>query len=378
MKQINCINTKKGCGGCDDLHTPYTQQLQNKTQFIQTLFKGICPVRQIDFCPNSLNYRHKVTATFAKQGKQTVLGIYQKNSHRVVPSTQCVLQSQTANQVLTAILQIVNANHFIPYDEDKKTGLLRHVVVRVAANSNDVMVTVVTASPIFPGSKNFVHQLVKMCPNVKTVIQNINPYSTTMVLGKSEKVLYGTGRLPDKLLGHSFYISSQSFYQVNPAATQILYSHALNMADISANVSFLDAYCGTGTIGICAAAKGGRGVGVELNKNAVKDAIQNAKINGIKNIRFFCSDAGNYLSQEKQQFDVVFVDPPRSGCSIEFINSLGRAKPRRIVYISCNPETQVRDVRQLQKMGYKPQYCQPVDMFPYTCHVENICLLTRA
>ena len=239
------------------------------------------------------------------------------------------------------------------------------------------MVTVVTSSPVFPGSKNFVRQLVQLCPFVKTVVQNINTSHTTMVLGKGEKVLYGNGHLLDKLLGHTFSISSQSFYQVNPAATQILYQHALNMANIGQHTTFLDAYCGTGTIGICAAAAGGQGTGVELNPRAVADAVQNAKCNHIHNMRFVCMDAGKYLSQLRTPVNVLFVDPPHSGCSAEFINSVGRAKPSRIVYISCNPETQVRDIKQLLKKGYCAQYCQPVDMFPHTDHVETVVLLSK-
>ncbi len=239
------------------------------------------------------------------------------------------------------------------------------------------MVTVVTSSPVFPGSKNFVRQLVQLCPFVKTVVQNINTSHTTMVLGKGEKVLYGNGHLLDKLLGHTFSISSQSFYQVNPAATQILYQHALNMANIGQHTTFLDAYCGTGTIGICAAAAGGQGTGVELNPRAVADAVQNAKCNHIHNMRFVCMDAGKYLSQLRTPVNVLFVDPPHSGCSAEFINSVGRAKPSRIVYISCNPETQVRDIKQLLKKGYCAQYCQPVDMFPHTDHVETVVLLSH-
>lgn len=239
------------------------------------------------------------------------------------------------------------------------------------------MVTVVTSSPVFPGSKNFVRQLVQLCPFVKTVVQNINTSHTTMVLGKGEKVLYGNGHLLDKLWGHTFSISSQSFYQVNPAATQILYQHALNMANIGQHTTFLDAYCGTGTIGICAAAAGGQGTGVELNPRAVADAVQNAKCNHIHNMRFVCMDAGKYLSQLRTPVNVLFVDPPHSGCSAEFINSVGRAKPSRIVYISCNPETQVRDIKQLLKKGYCAQYCQPVDMFPHTDHVETVCLMSR-
>lgn len=364
MQQIQCPNRQKMCGGCDDISTPYQQQLQKKTQQIEQLFAHICPVKDIDFAPEHLYYRHKVTATFAKRGKQVILGIYQKNSHRVVPSTDCILQSKRANQVLAAILQVVNANHFTPYDEDRGTGLLRHVVVRVSADTQDVMVTVVTASPAFPGSKNFVRQLVQLCPFVKTVVQNINTSHTTMVLGKGEKVLYGSGHLLDKLLGHTFSISSQSFYQVNPAATQILYRHALNMANIGQRTTFLDAYCGTGTIGICAAAAGGQGTGVELNPRAVADAVQNAKRNHIHNMRFVCMDAGKYLSQLRTPVNVLFVDPPRSGCSTEFINSVGRAKPSRIVYISCNPETQVRDIKQLLKKDTAPSTASRWTCFP--------------
>jgi len=238
----------------------------------------------------------------------------------------------------------------------------------------------VTAGPIFPAKNNFVKALRKEHPDITTIVHNINPYQTSLVLGERENVLYGMGKIEDELCGLTFRISPRSFYQINPVQTEVLYNTAMEYADMSGREKVIDAYCGIGTIGLVASKRAGEVIGVELNRDAVHDAISNAKRNGIKNVRFFCDDAGEFMlgmAQDGERADIVFMDPPRAGSDECFLSSLVTLAPKKIVYISCNPETQQRDLRFLTKRGYKVEKIQPVDMFPHTNHVETVVLLSH-
>ena len=242
------------------------------------------------------------------------------------------------------------------------------------------MVVLVTASPVFPSKNNFVKALRKVHPEITTVVQNINDRGTSMVLGTRDVVLYGKGFIEDKLCGCTFRISAQSFYQVNPVQTEILYQKAIEAAGLTGKETVLDAYCGIGTIGLIAASKAKQVTGVELNKEAVRDAIKNAKRNQTKNITFYCEDAGEFMlkmAAEDQQLDVVFMDPPRSGSSEVFLDCLAKLAPKKVVYVSCNPETLARDLRILKKKGYQMQEAWPVDMFPFCDHIETVVLLSK-
>lgn len=242
------------------------------------------------------------------------------------------------------------------------------------------MVVLVTASPVFPSKNNFVKALREKHPEITTIIQNINGRSTSMVLGEKEHVLFGKGYIEDVLCGHRFRISSKSFYQVNPVQTEKLYNKAMELAALTGSETVLDAYCGIGTIGITASGRAKRVIGVELNKDAVRDAVQNAKRNEIKNIEFYCNDAGRFMSRmaaQGEKLDVVFMDPPRSGSTEEFIHSVAEAGPRKVVYISCGPETLARDLKIFARNGYRAREAWGVDLFPWTGHVETVVFLSR-
>ncbi len=267
-----------------------------------------------------------------------------------------------------------------PYDEDTKVGYLRHLLVRIGKVTGEVMVVLVTACKKVPNLTALVNQIVALHPNVTTVVQNINGKKTSMVLGRTEIVHYGEGKIKDKLCGLTFNISPRSFYQINHSQTEKLYQYAIKAANIRKSDTVLDAYSGIGTISLICAKYAKHVTGVEINETAVKDAVENAKQNGIKNAEFIYADAGEYLKQMAQQnnhFDVVIVDPPRGGCSKAFIDNLKYAKPKRIVYISCNPVTQARDLKQIQISNYRVVDIQPFDLFPFTTSVENIVVLSR-
>ena len=370
------------CGGCQLQHLTYEGQLKYKQQKMEKLLGTYGKISPIIGMENPDHYRNKVHATFSydKKGK-IVAGIYEEDSHRVIPVNNCLIQNQKANAIIQTIRKLMPSFKLTPYDEDYSTGFLRHVLIRTGHVSKQVMVVLVGGTPIFPSKNNFTKALIKEHPEITTVIFNINPRRTSMVLGDRETVLFGKGYIEDTLCGKTFRLSSKSFYQVNTVQTEKLYKKALEMANLKGNENVLDAYCGIGTIGIIASDRAGEVIGVELNKDAVNDAVLNAKANKVDNIKFFQGDAGDFMlemAEEGEQLDVVILDPPRNGSSEQFLNALIQLSPPTVVYISCGPESLARDLKVLVNGGYKVKEMVPVDMFPWTEHVEAIILMTRS
>ena len=402
------------CGSCSRIAIPYADQLAEKEAYVRSLFEGIadeaCTFDPILGMADPVRFRDKIASPFApgrpvksrgnardahgsKRGsapKRDVLcGMYAAGTHRIVPIDDCPVEHEVGRKVIAAIRRIMLRYGMEAYDEDAGTGFVRHAVVRVGHETGEVLVTIVTNGGEFPGSKNFCRELVKACPQITTIVQNVNTRQTNAILGNEERVLYGPGFIIDTLCGLSFRISSHSFYQVNATQTEVLYRTAIDMAREglpeqcgSRPVSLMDAYCGTGTIGLVAASliHGSHVVGVDNVESAIRDARLNAKHNGIDNAEFAAEDAGVYLQHMAAQgarLDVLLMDPPRAGSSEEFLAAAIALSPKRIVYISCNPVTQARDVRVLADGGYRLQRIQPVDMFPHTDHVECVCLLAK-
>ncbi len=373
------------CGGCRLQHLSYDAQLEWKQkrveQLMQEYIQAGAKFYQILGMQEPWRYRNKSHSTFALNSKrQIVAGIYEENSHRVVSVDHCIIQNQQADEIVRSIRQIMKECKLLPYDEDTQTGLLRHVLIRKGFATGEIMVVLVTASMLFPARSKFVTMLREKHPEITTIVMNCNPKKTSMVLGEQERVLYGKGLIEDELCGKRFTISPKSFYQVNPVQTEVLYQRALQMANLTGTEKVLDAYCGIGTISLIASESAKEVIAVELNREAVKDAIGNAKRNGIKNVRFFCDDAGRFMTEmasKKEKVDVVLMDPPRNGSDEAFLQSVCKLKPKKVVYISCNPQTQKRDLKVLTAAGYQVKEIQPVDMFPHTAHCENICLLVK-
>jgi len=292
----------------------------------------------------------------------------------------CQIEDQEADAIIREIKGLLKSFKIKTYDEDTGYGLLRHVLVRKGYHTGEIMVVLVLASPILPSKNNFVKALRKNHPNISTVVINVNDKKTSMVLGERNIVVYGKGFIEDKLCGCTFRISPNSFYQVNPAQTEHLYEKAIECAKLTGKEKVIDAYCGTGTIGIIASKHAKEVLGVELNKDAIKDAITNAKRNEIKNIRFVNDDAGKYmvsLAEKKEQVDVVIMDPPRSGSDEAFLSSVVKLAPKRVVYVSCGPDTLARDLKYLTRKGYKVTEATPFDMFPMTAHTEVVVGLIK-
>lgn len=382
---MECRLKAKKCGGCPMLGLDYAEQLKQKEAAVRKLVGKYGPVAPIRGAENPCHYRNKVISTFAAgPGGKLVSGIYAAGTHKVLPVESCLLQDEVLDTVMQAVRAAASTCRYQPYNEDKGTGLLRHCLLRRGVVSGQVMVVLVTAQPVLPGAKNFVRALLaeaeKRHVSVTTVVQNYNPRRTSVVLGEEEKVLYGKGFILDTLCGKTYALSPRSFYQINHDQTEVLYGLAVEAARLTGKEVVLDAYCGIGTIGLTASGRAKQVVGVELNRDAVHDAIGNAKHNGVKNARFFAADATQWIGEAAaagERADVIFMDPPREGSTPQFIESVARMAPKRVVYVSCNPVTLARDLELLTRKGYKVESSTPVDMFPHSEHIETVCLLSK-
>ena len=387
MEKKVCGNQKK-CGSCRYLSLSYEGQLKAKEEYVRKsvgkeLARKVMPVIGME---DPWHYRNKVTAVFARDRKgDPVSGVYEGGTHRVLSVEECLLEDVTADRIIGTIRGMLKSFKIWVYDEDTRRGLLRYVLVRRGFATGQVMVVLVTASPVFPSKKNFVQALLRAHPEITTVVQNINPRTDSLILGDRQQVLYGKGYIEDVLCGCTFRISPASFYQINPVQTRKLYEKAMELARLTGKERVIDAYCGIGTIGLIAASRpaasrAGEVVGVELNPDAVRDAVTNAKRNGITNARFYRADAGDFMvkmAEKGERADVLFMDPPRSGSTETFIRSAVRLGPDRIVYISCSPQTLGRDLKVFGRLGYQAGKIWPVDMFPWTESCEAVVLLSH-
>lgn len=379
-KVTKCSVSKK-CGSCQYQGVPYKEQLAAKQKRMKKLLGKFANVKPIIGMDDPFYYRNKVHAVFDRDKKGNIIcGTYEAKTHKVVPIEECMIEDKISQEIIRTIRDMLKSFRIKTYDEDTGYGLLRHVLVRRGFFTDEIMVVIVIGSPIFPSKNNFVKALRKKYPQITTVVLNVNDKKTSMVLGERDIVIYGKGYIRDTLCGCTFRISPQSFYQVNPVQTEILYKTAIEYAGLGRKETVIDAYCGIGTIGLVAAKRAKNVIGVELNPDAVRDARINAKENKITNARFYQGDAGEFMenmAENGEHTDVVFMDPPRTGSDKKFMSSVIKLNPSRIVYISCGPETLARDLEYLTKHGYDVRKIQPVDMFSFTDHCENICLLTK-
>ena len=372
-----------GCGGCSFQQYAYPAQLEYKRAKVKEQFRKIAKM-DVEPLPtlgmdDPYFYRNKIQMPFGKDNRGNLYcGFYKEGTHVIVPVDTCYIEDERAKKVLDAIKRLGKSFRIEPYREDEGSGFLRHVLIRAAKHRDEVMVVLVTYKDVFPSRSNFVKALLKECPFITTVVQNVNPRHTNVILGEFERVLYGPGFITDVLCGISFKISAKSFYQVNPIMTEVLYQKAVEFAKITENDVVFDAYSGIGTIGMVASKNAKRVIAVELVKEAVADARRNAKENGVNNISFYCDDASSFMvfvAKRGEHVDVLFMDPPRKGSDERCLNAVCQLSPSRIVYVSCDPSTLARDVAYLSKK-YDLLTLQPVDMFPHTMHVETVAMLS--
>ena len=369
----------KKCGGCQIHNMDYEAQLDFKMKKVVRLLGRFHYVENIIGMDNPYHYRNKVQAAFGRDKQNRIIsGVYQSSTHRIVPVDDCLIEDKKADEIIVTIRKLIKSFKLGTFDENKMVGFLRHVLVKRGFASGEIMVVLVTGTEEFKSKRSFINALLERHPDITTIVQNINNKRTNLVLGEKMITLYGDGVIKENLCGYTFTISPKAFYQINPVQTEILYNKAMEFADIKKSDIVIDAYCGTGTIGIIASKYAGHVYGVELNKDAVRDAKKNAKLNNIENIDFVNADAGRYMvniADEGLKADVVIMDPPRAGSDVKFLKSLVKLSPKKVVYISCNPETLARDLMFLSKNRYKIRKIQPVDMFPHTEHVECAALL---
>ncbi len=377
---MKCLIEKK-CGSCKYINTDYQRQLKIKTDYCKKLLKDnkldMYEVKDTIGMGHPYEYRNKIIVAFNHRYE---FGFYEEDSHKIIPYDRCLLHEELSDMIIKKIQSLLKRYRVSIYDENRNRGLLRHVLIRRALVTDQTMVVLVCNDNVFKGSKNFCNELIKNFPSIKTVVLNVNKRKTSVVLGNEEKILYGKGFIVDELCGLKFKISPKSFYQINHQQCELLYSKALDLLNLTGQERIIDAYCGIGTIGMIVANRTKEVTGVELNKDAVKDAINNAKMNKIENIKFINDDASAFmikLAKQKQKVDCVIMDPPRSGSTQEFMDAVKILNPKQVVYISCDPSTQVRDIKYFAKIGYRGEVMYPVDMFPHTSHVETVVLLTR-
>lgn len=370
----------KQCGGCQ-LQEPYAAQLARKQEKADRMLSKFAPVRPIIGMENPYHYRNKVQNVYRiDRGRRIVSGVYQASGRKMAVTDACLLEDIHAAPIVQTLKKLMWDLRIPPCDLQSGEGLLRHTLIRTSRSTGEIMLVLVTASAMLPAKKNLLRALLTAHPEITTVVQNICPDGMPLTLGTRSITLYGNGYIEDVLCGCRFRISPASFYQVNPVQTEALYRTATEAAGIKEGVKVIDAYCGTGTIGIIAAKQGAEVVGIECNHAAVRDAIDNARRNGLKNIRFVEDDAGRFMEQLAKAgaaCDVLLMDPPRAGASQAFLRSAVKLSPHRIVYVSCKIETLERDLLILQKAKYRAVQIQPVDMFPHTTGIETVCVLER-
>ncbi len=372
------------CGGCAFRHIRYEAELKIKQAHVKDALKRIGHIdmepEPIAGAKNPDRYRNKAQYPVEKSGDTLKIGFYAPRSHRVVDCRACLLQPQGFDGILGVFDEWIRRYNISVYDETAHTGLLRHIYIRQAQKTGEIMVCAVVNGRELPYTLELINNLTVAEQNVRSIILNKNKADTNVILGEKCKTLWGQDTITDELCGLTFQISPLSFYQVNPTGAEILYQKAAEYAELTGKETVLDLYCGAGTIGLTMAEKAKEIIGVEVVPRAVVDAKINAQLNGIKNARFICGDvieAAGVLAQEGTKPDVVIFDPPRKGCAAELLQTIAKMEPGKIVYVSCDPATLARDCAVLGELGYQVQKVAPVDMFPRTGHVETVVLMSR-
>ncbi len=381
-KESDCA-TYKRCGGCSLRHMTYESTLKLKRQVVQNLVnKGLkkkVEVLETIGMENPYNYRNKAQYPVGLNSEgQPEVGVFAQRTHTIIPIQTCLIQTEISQKIAKTILNFVKEKNIQVYNEENQKGLLRHIVIKVGKYTNQVMCILVVNDSKFNQEQELVKLLCEKYPEIKTIVKNINNKNTNVILGKENINLYGNGYIEDKLGEYIFKISPMSFYQVNPVQAEILYTTAINQANLDRNDILFDLYCGIGTIGIFASKYVNKVYGIEIVPQAIEDAKENAKINDVKNIEFICGDVevafDELINKEKIVPSAIIVDPPRKGLDNKTVENIAKIKPAKLVYISCNPATMVRDLTKLENI-YNIKAIQPVDMFPWTNGVESITIL---
>lgn len=380
-QEPNCGIYQK-CGSCQLLHLKYDAQIQFKQDYVINAFKEY----KINFKINEVikaeqisEYRNKMQVAFRYRENKIVYGFYEEDTHRIIPMDECLVQSKIQNDIAKYIQTLMTKMKITPYNEDKRSGIIRFALIKEARVTKQILVVIVTNGEIFPGRNEFVKMLKAKFPEITTIVQNINTRQTSIILGDQERVLFGNGFIEDYLCNIKFKISSKTFFQVNPLQTEKLYSKVIEFGNFNGSEVIIDAYCGVGTIGLIASPHVKHVIGVESNKQSIINAVSSMKENKIKNIEFVCDDATEFiekLAKNNEKIDAVIMDPPRSGSTEKFLNSILKLKPQKVIYVSCEAKTLARDLKLIIN-DYKISKTAIVDMFVGTYHIETVVLLEK-
>ena len=373
------------CGGCQLQHLNYAAQIKWKRQQIIDAVERIGKLKDVEIfdtigMENPLRYRNKMQFPVARVNSELEIGCYARGSHKIVDTNFCMIQREGMDDVLTAVKKILRKYNVSAYDEDTHRGILRHVMSRIGFNG-ELMIVIVTATKNLSNEKNIVNAIRHELPKVTSIQQNIQTYHNNVILGRETKILYGKPTIKDRIGNLTFNISARSFFQVNTAQAKVLYEVAKNFAELDGRETVIDAYCGIGTITLFLAKAARKVYGIEIVPTAIDDAKKNARENKVRNAEFIAGDAVKIiprLYREGVRADVVIVDPPRAGCDKKVLETFAAMNPTKIVYVSCNPATLARDLAILTELGYTTKKIQPVDMFPFSSHIESVTLLEKS
>ena len=371
------------CGSCQLLDKEYEETLKIKLSHVNELFKKNninYVIKEINPSENKIKYRNKMIVGFKYINNDIIAGFYEENSHKIIAMDSCLMHSDIQNKIVQETIKIMKQLKLRPYDEDRRNGLIRYLLIKEGFKTNELMVVIVTGQEVFPGSNEFCKRIRSISPNIKTIVQNINTRKTSVVLGDKEKILYGNGYISDYLFDLRFNITSKSFFQVNPKQAERLYSKVMEYATLDNTKTIIDAYSGVGTIGMYLSKFCKNVISVENNKQAFLAAIYNAKVNNIKNVKFYNDDATLFikdLAYNKEKIDLIIMDPPRTGSTEEFIMSCVKLRPNKIVYVSCGPDTLARDLKLFLKNNYFISKASCFDMFCFSNHIETVVCLER-
>lgn len=371
------------CGSCQLLDKEYDDTLKIKLSHVNELFKKNninYVIKEINPSENKIKYRNKMIVGFKYINNDIIAGFYEENSHKIIAMDSCLMHSDIQNKIVQETIKIMKQLKLRPYDEDRRNGLIRYLLIKEGFKTNELMVVIVTGQEVFPGSNEFCKRIRSISPNIKTIVQNINTRKTSVVLGDKEKILFGNGYISDYLFDLRFNITSKSFFQVNPKQAERLYSKVMEYATLDNTKTIIDAYSGVGTIGMYLSKFCKNVISVENNKQAFLAAIYNAKVNNIKNVKFYNDDATLFikdLAYNKEKIDLIIMDPPRTGSTEEFIMSCVKLRPNKIVYVSCGPDTLARDLKLFLKNNYFISKASCFDMFCFSNHIETVVCLER-
>ena len=372
------------CGGCQLQHLSYEGQLMAKQQQVKDAMERIGHLKNLPVLPTigarePWNYRNKVAFPVGRDRGRTIIGCFAQGTHKIIDSSDCMIQDKINNEAISAVREVIDKLNIPVYDEDRHTGVIRHVVARTG-EKGQLMVVLVTVTKRLSREKEIIKMLRSRLPQMVSLQQNIQTYRNNVILGRETKLLWGRPTIKAKLGKFSFNVSARSFFQVNTKQAEVLYDKALEFAQLTGKETVIDAYCGTGTISLYLAQKARKVYGVEIVSPAIKDAEKNARENNVKNAEFIVGDCTKVMPRLYNQGirpDVIVVDPPRAGCTEVVLKTFANMQPNRIVYVSCNPATLARDLEILDKLGYKAEKVQPVDMFVASSHIENVALIVR-